>query len=71
MEEAILKYGETTCAIPLEGAASVTWLKGPEMPEIRNLEEAFLKAVTTDAIDSPPLMKWCARGIRSPSSSAI
>lgn len=55
MEPISLRYGDCTIPFQPTGARSVQLLLEKENPEIENLEEAFLKAVTTDCIDSPPL----------------
>ncbi len=53
--EVSLKYGEGEVTLALTGAASVEFLLEKPSPVIMDLQTAFLQAVTTDCVDSPPL----------------
>ncbi len=53
--EVSLKYGEGEVTLALTGAASVEFLLEKPSPVIMDLQTAFLQAVTTDRVDSPPL----------------
>lgn len=53
--EISLKYGEGEVPLALSGAASVDFLTEKLAPVIDDLPEAFLKAVTTECVDSPAL----------------
>ena len=53
--EVSLKYGEREVMLSLTGAASVEILLEKPSPVIKDLQSAFLQAVTTDCVDSPPL----------------
>lgn len=55
MEKVELKYGEGYVPIQIEGAKSVAYLTENDMPEITNLQEAFLRAVEEDVIGCAPL----------------
>ena len=50
-----LKYGEGEVTLSLKGAASVEFLQEKPSPVIANLTSAFLEAVTTGSVGSPPL----------------
>jgi lactate racemase len=53
--EVSLKYGEEEVTLALTGAASVDFLREKPSPVIPDLQSAFLRAVTTDCVGSPPL----------------
>jgi nickel-dependent lactate racemase len=53
--EVSLKYGEGEVTLALTGAASVEFLREKPSPVIRDLQQAFLQAVTAGCVDSPPL----------------
>lgn len=50
-----IPYGETTIPLELSGARSLRVLQGAEEPPIRDLRDAFLRAVTEECVSSPPL----------------
>ncbi len=56
-----LKYGEGEVRLCLEGAASVAVLNEHPTPVVSDLQAAFLRAVTTDCIGSPPLKEIIRR----------
>jgi nickel-dependent lactate racemase len=53
--EVSLKYGEGEVTLALTGAASVEFLREKPSSVITDLKQAFLQAVTTDCVGSPPL----------------
>ncbi|MDD2994546.1 MAG: nickel-dependent lactate racemase, partial [Pygmaiobacter sp.] len=55
MFETRLKYGDGEVAVRLKGAKSVTLLNEKEMAPLNDLADAFLHAVESDCIGSPPL----------------
>ncbi len=50
-----LKYGDGEAALSLEGASSVAFLQENPSPVIADLPSAFLQAVTSGCVGSPPL----------------
>ncbi|MGI5900766.1 MAG: nickel-dependent lactate racemase [Christensenellales bacterium] len=60
MDKIQLKYGKSSVEIDLRGAASINNLEGERFAAIDDMGEAFLKAVETDCIQSPPLREIIA-----------
>ena len=55
METITFRYGEKTVDITVDHAKSVEYLYQKEIGKIEDIHGAFIRAVTEDAIDSPPL----------------
>lgn len=52
-----LRYGEGDVTLDIQGAQWVRTLQSKDVPPIDDLPAAFLRAVTTDCIASPPLSR--------------
>lgn len=55
MDNIKLNYGESTVEFSIDGAREIKYLQGNDIPRIDNIKEAFIKSVTSECVDSPPL----------------
>ena len=55
MKNFSLKYGKSEVSFALDGARSIQTLTENPMNTIEDIHAAFLKAVSTDVIESPAL----------------
>ncbi len=59
-KQVTLKYGEQLLSFPIRDALSVEYIYENEMPVIENLEDAFARAIDSEAIGCRPLRELVA-----------
>ncbi len=62
VENVVLKYGQGTVSLDLDGARSVQYLRENLMKKIEDIEAEFLRCITTGTIGSKPLKELVDSG---------